>query len=44
LYIGLDIHSKRISLCVLNEAGQVVHSSQVQTIDQMMWILDARSI
>ena len=23
LYVGLDIHSKRISLCVLNEAGQV---------------------
>src|SRR5262245_58688517 len=25
LYVGLDIHSKRISLCVLNQTGQVVH-------------------
>jgi hypothetical protein len=40
LYVGLDIHSKRISLCVLNEAGQVVHRSQVRTIDQMMRILE----
>lgn len=40
LYVGLDIHSKRISLCVLNEAGQVVHRSQVRTINQMMRILE----
>ena len=24
-YVGLDIHSKHISICVLNETGQVVH-------------------
>ena len=35
-YVGLDIHSKRISLCVLNESGQAVLRSQVRTIDQMM--------
>src|SRR4029453_4224315 len=39
-YVGRDIHSKRISLCVLNETGQVVHRSQVRTIDQMMRILE----
>ena len=40
LYVGLDIHSKRISICGLNETGQVVHRSQVRTIDQMMRILE----
>jgi transposase len=40
LYVGLDIHSKRISLCVLNETGQVAHRSQVRTIDQMMRTLE----
>jgi hypothetical protein len=40
-YVGLDIHSKRISLCVLNETGQIVQRSQVRTIDQMMRILEA---
>jgi hypothetical protein len=34
-YAGLDIHSKRISICVLNETGQVAHRSQVRTIDQI---------
>ena len=24
-YVGLDIHAKHISICVLNETGQVVH-------------------
>ena len=40
-YVGLDIHSKRISLCVLNETGKIVQRSQVRTIDQMMRILEA---
>src|SRR6185369_4425986 len=35
-YVGLDIDSKRISLCVLNESGQATLRSQVRTIDQMM--------
>ena len=29
-HIGLDIHSTRISICVLSEKGQVVHRSQVR--------------
>ena len=43
LYVGLDIHSKRISVCVLNETGQVVQRSQVRTIDQMMRLLEGQS-
>jgi transposase len=40
LCVGLDIHSKRISLCVLNETGQIAQRGQVRTIDQMMRILE----
>jgi transposase len=39
-YVGLDIHTKRISICVLNETGQIVHRSEVRSIDQMMRILE----
>ena len=42
-YVGLDIHSKHISLCVLNETGQVVHRTKVRTVDQMMRILEGLS-
>lgn len=42
-YVGLDIHSKHISICVLNEAGQLVHRNQVRTIDQMMRVLERLS-
>lgn len=44
LYVGLDIHSKRISICVLNGNGQVVHRSQFRTIDQMMRNLEGLSV
>src|ERR671936_1158954 len=40
-YVGLDIHSKRIAICVLNEAGQVTHRSQVRGIEEMVRILKA---
>ena len=39
-YAGLDIHSKRISVCVLSETGQVVRRTQVRTIEEMMRILE----
>jgi transposase len=39
-YVGLDIHAKHISVCVLNEAGQFVHRTRVRTIDEMMRILE----
>jgi transposase len=38
-YVGLDIHSKHISICVLGETGQLVHRSRVRAINQMMGIL-----
>lgn len=39
-YIGLDIHSKHISICVLNETGQVVRRTRVRAINQMIQILE----
>lgn len=38
-HVGLDIHSTRISICVLNETGQVVHRSQVRGIEEMLGVL-----
>jgi hypothetical protein len=35
-YVGLDIHSKRISVCVLNATGQVFRRCQVRTLEEMM--------
>ena len=35
-YVGLDIHDKRIAICVLNETGQIVRRAQVRTIDEMI--------
>src|SRR5438128_297715 len=40
-YVGLDIHSKRIAICVLNETGQVTHRPQVRGIDEMLRTLKA---
>jgi hypothetical protein len=40
-YVWLDIHDKRIAICVLSETGQVVHRAQVRTIDEMIRILEA---
>jgi hypothetical protein len=34
LYVGLDIHDKRIAICVLGETGQIVGRAQVRTIDE----------
>jgi transposase len=38
-YVGLDIHTKRIAVCALNETGQVVHRSLVRSIEEMLRIL-----
>src|SRR3954453_10643145 len=35
-HVGLDIHSTRISICVLSQTGQVVHRSQVRGIEEMI--------
>jgi hypothetical protein len=41
LYVGLDIHDKRIAICVLGETGQVARRTQVRSIDEMMRVLEA---
>jgi transposase len=38
-YVGLDIHTKHISICALSEAGQVAHRSRVRTIEEMLQTL-----
>jgi transposase len=40
LYVGLDIHSKHITVCVLDENGRRVQRRQVRTIDEMMQLLE----
>jgi transposase len=39
LHVGLDIHTKRIAICALDEKGQVVHRSQVRTIPDLVRVL-----
>ena len=39
LHVGLDIHTTRISICVLNERGQVVHCSQVRGLEETLAVL-----
>src|SRR6478609_7576553 len=39
-HVGLDIHSRRIAVCVLSGTGQVARRAQVRTIDEMMRILE----
>jgi transposase len=36
LYVGLDIHTKHIAVCVLSEAGQVVQRARVRGIEEML--------
>jgi transposase len=39
LYVGLDIHARQITICVLDDQGQVYRRCQVRRIDQMMnWL------
>ena len=40
LYVGLDIHNKHITICVLSETGQIVHRGQVRALNQLMRILE----
>jgi transposase len=39
LYVGLDIHSKRLCACVLNDTGQVTHRTQVRALDELLRFL-----
>src|SRR5262245_52493806 len=38
-YVGLDIHTKHISICALSETGQVAHRSRVRRIEEMVQLL-----
>ena len=38
-HVGLDIHTKHISICALNETGQVVQRCRVRSIEEMLRIL-----
>jgi transposase len=40
LHVGLDIHTTRITICALDERGQVVHRSQVRGIEPMLTTLE----
>jgi transposase len=40
-HVGLDSHSKHISICALNATGQVVQRSRVRGIEEMLRILKA---
>lgn len=39
LYVGLDIHSKHIAICVINQGGRIVRRDVVRRVDQMMAVL-----
>src|SRR5207248_10799344 len=41
LHVGLDIHSTRITICALDDRGQVVRRAQVRTIEEMLATLKA---
>jgi len=38
-HVGLDIHSTRISICVLNETGQIARRAQVRGVEEMLRVL-----
>src|SRR4051812_17433763 len=40
-HVGLDIHTKHIAICALDEKGQVVHRSQVRGIQDMVRVLNS---
>jgi transposase len=38
-HVGLDVHTKHIAICALDEKGQVAHRSQVRSIQEMVRVL-----
>ena len=40
LYVGLDIHSKHVAICVLDENGKLLRRGQVRTIHETLGILE----
>src|SRR5437764_1924166 len=41
LHVGLDIHGTRITICALDDRGQVVRRAQVRTVEEMLTTLKA---
>ncbi len=39
LYVGLDIHTKHIALCVLSHNGQVVQRGSVSSLQKLLRLL-----
>src|ERR687886_339742 len=39
LYVGLDIHTKHIAVCVLSETGQLVQRARVRGLEEMLRLL-----
>src|SRR5262245_27501026 len=39
LYVGLDIHTKHIALCVLSQTGQVVQRAKVRGLEEVLRLL-----
>jgi transposase len=39
-YVGLDIHTNHISICVLNQDGKVHRRDQVRQVDQLVRVLE----
>src|SRR5262245_12172826 len=39
LYVGLDIHTKHIALCVLSQAGQLVQRARGRGLEEMLRLL-----
>jgi transposase len=40
LYVGLDIHSKHIAICVVDENGKIARRLRLRTIAEMMNLLE----
>lgn len=38
-YVGLDVHRKSISICVLNEDGKVIRQERVREVDELLKLL-----
>ena len=39
LYVGLDIHSKNIFVCILDDNGKMMQRATVRQVDQMLDVL-----
>jgi glycosyltransferase involved in cell wall biosynthesis len=39
LYVGLDLHTKHIAVCVLSQTGQVAQRARVRGLDEMLRLL-----